>query len=143
MVVQGDPAMLPNGEGIGFGRKFFNAGVSIRGESSARLALKPFISRALRSRTSSAMARLSSAMVKKRRLHSLSRIHLGDQDRLFDFGLVARLVRPRGTNRRAVMIREFEIAAVQARLVAIRVGDGGFPCETIQIRSRRWSSRTR
>ena len=37
----------------------------------------------------------------------------GDQDRLLDVGLVARLVGPRRKNRHAIMIGEFEIAAVR------------------------------
>jgi len=51
---------------------------------------------------------------------------LGDQNRLLDLGLVARLVGPRRQDRHAIMIGELQIAAIQARLVAVRVGDGRF-----------------
>ena len=59
---------------------------------------------------------------------------LGDQDRLLDLGLVARFVRPRRQDRHAVVVGELQIAAVQARLVAVRVGDRG------EDPSPRWTS---
>ena len=48
---------------------------------------------------------------------------LGDQHRLLDLGLVARLVGPRRQDRHAVMVGELPVAAVQPRLVSIRVRD--------------------
>ena len=76
--------------------------------------------------TCSAIATLRSAALKNRRLRSLGQNPaLGDQDRLLDLGLVARFVRPRRQDRHAVVVGELQIAAVQARLVAVRVGDRG------------------
>ena len=67
VVVGRDAAALPDGEGVGFAAgSGLNAGASMVANSSARLASKPFIRRALMSRTRSPIAALRSAALKKR-----------------------------------------------------------------------------
>lgn len=64
MVIGGNATALPNGEGVRLLPQLLQGRPVIAAKSSARLALKPFIRRAL-----------SSARLKKRRLRSLATIH--------------------------------------------------------------------
>jgi hypothetical protein len=130
VVVGGDTAALPDGEGIGFARQILQ-----RRRVDAREQFGPARTEAFHEAGVDVADEFGDGDVEIGDGEEtpialpVENSPFGDQDRLLDFGLVARLVRPRRTNRRAVMIREFEIAAVQARLVAILVGDGGFPCD--------------
>ena len=75
--------------------------------------------------TCSAIATLRSAALKNRRLRSLARIQRSAIRTDCSTLALSRFVRPRRQDRHAVVVGELQIAAVQARLVAVRVGDRG------------------
>ena len=72
------------------------------------------------------MAALRSAALKKRALRNLAKTQRSANKTDCRLSPCPAACGPGRKNRRAIMVGQFEIAAVQAGFIAIRIGDGGF-----------------